>query len=423
MQQSLFQQSLERLECIHPKAIRENNLISFLKHPNRCLSISIPVYDENNQLHIFKGYRVHHNNLLGPGKGGIRFSDSVSLEEFKALSFWMTLKCALYDLPFGGSKGGVKINPKQQSAFMLERTCREYINGIYDFIGPDQDIPGPDMAVNQTMVGWMSDQINQLKRSQCPSAITGKPVEVGGILGRDSATGYGAVYVLKLLLDEFKKKSYKTVAIQGFGNAGRHVARLLYDQGFIVQSISDSKGGLYAKDGLDIPHLLKEYDTNVVEVYCDKNICELDGKNVIDNKNLLTSKVDILVLAATQNQIDKSNVKDIQAKVIVEVANGGIASEADKALQDSNLLVLPDILVNAGGVTVSFYEWVQNRTGLQWAEEKVFKALDSKIENVIDSVLSHKNKNQNDLRVASYLVAINKLNSTITALGKGNAIG
>lgn len=182
MKHSLFQQALERLKSIHPKATCENNLIDLLKHPERCLTVSIPVRDENNRLHIFEGYRIHHNNLLGPGKGGIRFSESVSLEEFKALSFWMTLKCALYDLPFGGSKGGVKINPKQVTPFVLEHVCRGFINGIYDFIGPDLDIPGPDIAVNQTMIGWMSDQINQLQRKQCPAGITGKPVAVGGIL-------------------------------------------------------------------------------------------------------------------------------------------------------------------------------------------------------------------------------------------------
>lgn len=230
------------------------------------------------------------------------------------------------------------------------------------------------------------------------------------------------MYVLKRLLEDLKKSSFKTVAIQGFGNAGRPVARLLHEQNFIVQSVCDSKGGLYAKDGLDIPHLLKEYENNVIEVYCNKNVCELDGKDIINNDDLLTREVDILVLAATQNQIHKKNIHNIKAKVLVEIANGGIASEADKALQESDILVLPDILVNSGGVTVSSYEWIQNRTGLQWSKEQVFTELDSKIDRVLQAVLSNKDKKHNDLRVASYLVAVKRLNSAIQALGQENIL-
>ncbi|WP_017325721.1 Glu/Leu/Phe/Val dehydrogenase [Synechococcus sp. PCC 7336] len=420
MENSLFSQASQQLAKPFQYVSLPEETLEMLKYPKASLTVSIPVRMDDGSLQVFQGYRVRYSTVRGPGKGGIRFHPNVTLDEVTSLAFWMTFKCAVVDLPFGGAKGGVTLNPKELSKFELERLSRGYIDAIADFIGPDVDIPAPDVYTNPTIMGWMMDQYSTICRHIVPGAITGKPLAMGGSLGRTEATARGAFNVISTLLPKFDRyPAYTTVAVQGFGNAGAILAELLFQAGYKVVAVSDSKGGIYAPQGLDIPSIRyqKEQSRRVQAVYCDGSVCSIVKHQQISNEQLLELDVDVLIPAALENQITEANAARIQAPFIFEVANGPVAPAADDILEERGIFVIPDILVNAGGVTVSYFEWVQNRAGQYWSEADVNGKLKQKMEGETETVYRLSKEKEISFRTAAYVHALNRLSEAIAARG------
>jgi glutamate dehydrogenase (NADP+) len=392
-----------------------------MEQPKEILEVAVPVRMDDGSLEIFKGFRVHYNDVLGPTKGGIRYHPDVSLDEVKSLAFWMTFKCAVVGIPFGGAKGGIIVDPKKLSKKELERLSRGYIRGIYDFIGPDLDIPAPDVYTNEMIMGWMTDEYSKIARKLTPAVITGKPVNLGGSLGRDDATARGAYYVINEYVKKLKLEPKKLkVAVQGFGNAGYHIVRLLKEDGYNIVALSDSKGGIFTKNGTLDPDSvlkLKEEQGKLEGVYCEGTVCNIVEHEKITNDELLELDVDILIPSAIENQITKENADKIKAKIVCEIANGPTTPEADTVLFKKGITVIPDILANAGGVTVSYFEWVQNKAGYYWTREDVAERLKEimvKAYKEVDSVTENK---KIDMRTAAYVVASNKIIKGIDAKG------
>jgi glutamate dehydrogenase (NADP+) len=422
MTNSLLTDASRRLDRALKYVTISEDAAERLKAPKASLKVSIPVRMDNGSLRVFEGYRVHFDDTRGPTKGGIRFHPQVSLDEVQSLAFWMTFKCAALNIPFGGAKGGVTLNPKELSKAELERLSRGYIDAIANFIGPDTDIPAPDVYTNPMIMGWMMDQYSIIRQQRSPAVITGKPVALGGSLGRSTATGTGAFYVLDAImaqLSDASKTAPKTVAVQGFGNAGAVVARHLFDAGYTIVAVSDSRGGIYTPKGLDIPSIQKfKADTRSVKaVYCDGSVCSLVEHDVITNEELLSLDVDILIPAALENQITAANADDIRARYIFEVANGPISADADDILEAKGITVFPDILVNAGGVTVSYFEWVQNRSGLYWSLEEVNQRLKQQMVTATNTIWEISQTRQTSVRTAAYIHALNSLGAAMDARG------
>jgi len=383
--------------------------IEILKAPESAHGFSIPVRMDDGSLRVFQGYRVKYNRLLGPAKGGIRFHPKVSLDEVSSLAFWMTFKCAVVDVPYGGGKGGVAVDTKQLSRLELERLSRGYINACAHLIGPDNDIPAPDMYTNETVMGWMIDQYNIITRIQQPAAITGKPLALGGTRGRTEATGRGGFHVLEALLERVQLKRESTrVAVQGFGNVARYFAALCHEAGYRVVAVSDSRGGLYRPDGLDIPALLQAEDWRSGAG---------EGSREVSNAELLACDADVLAPAAMEGQIHAGNAASIQARTVVELANGPVTPEADAFLAGRGTTVVPDILANAGGVTVSYFEWVQNRQGFYWPLELVRQRLEEIMMRSTREVVRRADKYACTLRTAAYVAALERLNAAVEARG------
>lgn len=420
MSETIFEDALTHLEQAKQYSHADAETIERLSHPQSALEFSIPVRMDNGSLKIFTGFRVRYNDSRGPTKGGIRFHPNVTMAEVKALAFWMTLKCALVGIPFGGGKGGVIVDPKQLSRLEVERLSRGFIEQAVDVIGPETDIPAPDVYTNAMIMGWMMDEYSKIVRSYSPAVITGKPISMGGSLGRDDATGRGAYYCIKEL-EKHRGWNPKdiTVAVQGFGNAGQHVAQLLHNDGYRIVAVSDSKGGIYSKDGFDVPSLIQsKQDTQKVQaVYCTGTVCEMVPAEHITNEELIELDVDILIPAALENVIREDNVDKIKSKIIVEVANGPITSTADKALAKKECLVIPDILANAGGVTVSYFEWVQNKNGYYWTLEDVHQKLHAIMSREFNCVYELMLEKKIPMRVAAYAHALNRLGDAIHAQG------
>ncbi|AFZ37229.1 Glutamate dehydrogenase (NAD(P)(+)) [Stanieria cyanosphaera PCC 7437] len=418
--QSLFADASQRLEKALKYVSISEDAIQRLRYPKTSLSVSIPIRMDDGSLRIFSGYRVRYDDTRGPGKGGVRYHPNVTLDEVQSLAFWMTFKCALLDLPFGGAKGGITVNPKELSKSELERLSRGYIDAIADFIGPDVDILAPDVYTNATIMGWMMDQYGIIKRQLSRGVVTGKPLTLGGSQGRDAATATGAYYVIQTVLPKFKKIPQKTtVAVQGFGNAGSILAELLDQAGYQVVAVSDSQGGIYAPQGLDIPSI-REYKTSrrgIKAVYCQDSVCNIVEHKIITNQELLALDVDVLIPAALENQITIDNAATVKAKFIFEVANGPISSAADEILTEKGIYVFPDILVNAGGVTVSYFEWVQNRNGWYWTLEEVNQRLQTKMEAETEKTWSLAQELNLDLRTAAYVHGLNRLGEALDAKG------
>jgi len=413
----------KRLEEALKHTTISDDTVEHLKNPKASLKVSIPVRMDNGDLKNFRGYRVIYNNTRGPAKGGIRYHPSVSIDEVELLAYLMTFKCAVLNLPFGGGKGGITVDPKSLSKFELERLSRGYINAMADFIGPDIDIPAPDVYTNQMIMGWMMDQYSIIHRKITPAVITGKPLSMGGSLGRDTATAMGAFFVVQTLMEEQKRtKDSLTVAIQGFGNAGSILAELLFRVGYKIVAVSDSKGAIYSKDGLDIPSVkqYKDETRDLKSVYCEGSVCNILEHETLNNEELLTLDVDILIPAALENQITEVNANSVKARHIFEVANGPIASGADEILEDNGIQVIPDILANAGGVTVSYFEWIQNRTGHYWTLEEVNRRLKQKMLKETKSVLKISQEKSISMRTAAYVHALNRLEEAVDARGTKN---
>ena len=417
---SLLSDASKRLEQALKHVNISSDAIARLQHPKTSLSVSIPVRMDDGSLQVFPGYRVRYDDTRGAGKGGVRYHPNVSLDEVLSLAFWMTFKCALLDLPFGGAKGGITVNPKELSKAELERLSRGYVDAIADAIGVDIDILAPDVYTNATIMGWMMDQYSIIQRKLCRGVVTGKPLALGGSKGRDTATAMGAFTVIQTMLPKFELiPQNTTVAVQGFGNAGSILASLLDQAGYKVVAVSDSKGGIYAPQGLDVASVKKHKDQSreMKAVYCQDTVCSIVEHKTITNQELLTLNVDVLIPAALENQITQDNAADIKAKYIFEVANGPINSDADKILAENDVYVFPDILVNAGGVTVSYFEWVQNRSGWYWTLEEVNQRLKEKMQIEAEQTWKIAQELGIDVRTAAYVHALNRLGEALDAKG------
>lgn len=383
--------------------------------PQRIIEVNIPVKMDDGVLRIFKGFRVQHNNTMGPYKGGIRYHQDVDMEEVKALAFWMTIKCSVMGLPLGGAKGGVVVDPKGLSKGELERLTRSYVRLIANDIGPTFDVPAPDVNTNPEIMTWIYDEYSKIVGKDSPGVVTGKPVDNHGSKGRNTATAQGGVFVLHELVKERGLQPGETrVVIQGFGNAGGIVAKLLAAEGYKIVGASDSQGGIICNYGID-PHSLLECKVEKKTVKeCGLHVTELHGISgascsKVSNEELLEQECDILVLAALENQVTVVNAAKIKAKFVLELANGPVDPAADEILQKSGVTVIPDILANAGGVTVSYFEMLQNADGESWEEEEVLEKLKEKMVKAFKEVQEMAEKYKCTLREAAYIKAISRI--------------
>ncbi|MFC0471091.1 Glu/Leu/Phe/Val dehydrogenase [Halalkalibacter kiskunsagensis] len=380
----------------------KSEVFELLKEPLRMLSVRIPVRMDNGNVKIFTGYRSQHNDSVGPTKGGVRFHPEVTEEEVKALSIWMTLKCGIVSIPYGGGKGGIICDPREMSFGELERLSRGYVRAISQIVGPTKDIPAPDVFTNSQVMAWMMDEYSRIREFDSPGFITGKPLVLGGSHGRETATARGVAICIE---EAAKRKDIELkkakVVIQGFGNAGSYLAKFLMESGAKVVGISDAYGALYDEDGLDINYLLDKRDSfgTVTNLF----------KNTITNQELLELPCDILVPAAISNQITAKNAHRIKAEIVVEAANGPTTMEATQILSQRNVLLIPDVLASSGGVIVSYFEWVQNNLGYYWSEEEVSTKLKTKLVEAFNNVIYTADLHKVDNRLAAYMVGSRKM--------------
>ena len=379
------------------------DLYAVLRVPSREIKVYIPVKMDSGHIEVFEGYRVQHNFARGPAKGGIRYAPDVTLDEVKALSAWMTWKCAVVNVPFGGAKGGIICDPRQMSLGELERMTRRYTSELIDFIGPDKDVPAPDMNTNEQTMAWIMDTYSMHARHTVTAVVTGKPVALGGSLGRREATGRGVQFVVDEAIKRFNLTPQETrVVVQGSGNVGGIGATLMYEQGYKIVAISEVGGGIYNPNGIDIPAALKYLqETKSFDGYPDVER--------VSNSDLLEIECDVLAPCATENQITSENADRIKCKILAEGANGPTTPKADKILHDKGIFVIPDILANAGGVTVSYFEWVQDRMGYFWREDEVNQRLQEKMVASFNELCHYADKHQVDTRTAAYMLAIDRV--------------
>jgi glutamate dehydrogenase (NAD(P)+) len=387
----------------------EPGIWKILTHPKRQIMVSCPIQMDDGQIEVFTGYRVQYNITLGPAKGGIRYHPNVSLDEVTALAAWMTWKCAVAHIPFGGGKGGVICDPTKMSKRELEALTRRYIAEIVDAIGPEKDVPAPDVNTNEQIMAWVMDTYSMHVGHTSTAVVTGKPLEIGGSLGRREATGRGVMIATRESARHagFELKGC-TVAVQGFGNVGSISAELLAREGAKIVAITDWKGGVYNAKGLDIPKLLEHVGKT-------KTVDGFSGGEALTNENLFKLDVDVLIPAALENQITMKNAPGIKAKVIIEGANGPTEPEANKHLHDRGVFIVPDILANSSGVTTSYFEWVQDRYGYFWTEKEVNERLEAKMCEAFNAVLQTSLKYKVDMRTAAYIVAIGRV-ATVTRM-------
>ncbi|AJO22761.1 Glu/Leu/Phe/Val dehydrogenase [Weizmannia coagulans] len=393
--QTIIHEALEKLG--YPEEVYE-----LLKEPVRMLTVKIPVRMDDGTVKIFTGYRAQHNDAVGPTKGGVRFHPDVTENEVKALSIWMTLKCGIVNLPYGGGKGGIICDPRKMSFRELENLSRGYVRAISQIVGPTKDIPAPDVFTNSQIMAWMMDEYSRIDEFNSPGFITGKPLVLGGSHGRESATAKGVTICIR---EAARKKGIDLkgarVVIQGFGNAGSFLAKFMHDAGAKVIGISDAYGALHDPEGLDIDYLLDRRDSfgTVTTLF----------KNTITNKELLELDCDILVPAAIENQITEENAHNIRAKIVVEAANGPTTLEATEILTNRGILLVPDVLASAGGVTVSYFEWVQNNQGYYWTEEEVEEKLEKVLVQSFNTVYNTSRSRRVNMRLAAYMIGVRRV--------------
>lgn len=407
--EDLFARSFARVRRAAEHAAIEPETLLRLSAPRRIVEVSLPVRMDDGKLRLFRGYRVQYDDSRGPFKGGIRFHPDVDLAEVKSLALWMALKCAVVDIPFGGGKGGVEVDPRELSTAEKERLSRAYVRAIADVIGVDRDVPAPDVYTNSRTMAWMADEYANVLREHAPGVITGKPVGRGGSVGRDDATGRGGYYVLKELEEQRGwKPAETTVAIQGFGNAGQHIAKLLHADGYKVVAVSDSRGGIHAPEGLDVPKVIEhKTDTGRLPEVGDK----------LDSGALLELDVDVLIPAALEDQLRGDNAGAVKASVVLELANGPTTGEADAILHDKGTLVVPDVLANAGGVTVSWFEWLQNRAGGYWELDEVHDKLRAIMQKQFRTLHARMTEQEQPMRAVAYAVALERIDRSLSATG------
>lgn len=401
-----------QLDAVADFMALDDDFRRFLRTPQRELIVHFPVEMDNGHMRIFTGFRVHHNMAKGPTKGGIRYHPDVTLDECRALAMWMSWKCALMNLPYGGAKGGVIVDPQELSLRELEKMTRRYTTEISPFIGPERDIPAPDVGTNAQVMAWIMDTYSMHRGHSIPAVVTGKPIAIGGSVGREYATGLGVTYVTRSLLKQRLGSTLddSTVAIQGFGNVGSWTARTMHERGARIVGISDRYGGIYNRKGIDLRQLVRHVaDTGTVTGF--------PSADAISNEELLELDVDVLVPAALEGQITKDNAGRVRAKVIAEGANGPTTPAADQILQDKGVTVIPDILCNAGGVVVSYFEWVQSLQSLFWDEGEVRRAMEKKLLDNLDAVIGVTMRRECDLRTAAYTIAIERIIEAVKLRG------
>jgi len=406
-----FDNALKQLAIAAETLKLDPGIHEILKHPKRVLQGAIPVRMDPGAIHVFTGYRVQYQDARGPYKGGIRYHPDVSLDEVKALAAWMTWKCAVLDIPYGGAKGGVICNPKEMSRGEKERLTRRYTSMIFDFIGPYRDVPAPDVYTDAQTMAWIMDTYSQLKGYLVPEVVTGKPVSTGGSEGRATATSRGVVMCLRESAKqlELPLKSARVV-IQGFGNAGSNAALFLQELGCKVIAVSDSRGAIYSAKGLDALRLNKHKDAT-------GSVAGFDGSERISSEDLFRLECEILIPAALENAITRHNARDIKAKLIAEAANGPTTTEADRILEENNVFVIPDILANAGGVTVSYLEWVQNLNRQHWTEDEVFAKLEMKMVKAFRDVYRTAQDLGASMRVGALTLGVGRVAEALQTLG------
>ncbi|HEU4389843.1 MAG TPA: Glu/Leu/Phe/Val dehydrogenase [Blastocatellia bacterium] len=398
-----FEAMMQRFDEAAARLNLDPNIYKILRWPNREITLYIPVLMDDGNYQVFTGYRVQHNFARGPAKGGIRFSPDVTLDEVRALASWMTWKCAVVNIPFGGAKGGIICNPAQMSPSELERLTRRYTAELLDLIGPERDVPAPDMNTNEQVMAWIMDTYSMHARHTVTAVVTGKPVEIGGSRGRRDATGRGLLIVCNQACKRFGLDIGSTrVAIQGAGNVGGTAARLMHEVGYKVIGLGDITGALYNPAGLDIPAVLEYLSENKTVEGCSSG-------ELIANDELLELQCDILLPAATENQITTHNANNLKCKILAEGANGPTTAEADDIVFEKGVFVIPDILANAGGVTVSYFEWVQNRTGFYWTEDEVNARLHQIMVSSFEDVVGFSERYKVNTRLASYMLAIDRV--------------
>ncbi len=406
-----FSNALSQLGQVQKLIKIDQNIFAQLQSPQRILEVSIPVRMDDGKVLVFTGYRSQFNDARGPFKGGIRFHQDVNVSEVKALSAWMTWKTAVVDIPLGGGKGGVIVDPKKLSQGELERLSRSYLQAIYKFVGPNLDVPAPDVYTDPKIMGWMMDEYEKISGLHQPGVITGKPLSIGGSQARGYSTAQGAFYVLKKAAEKVGLRKDATVAIEGFGNAGAHLAEILQKNGYRIVALSDSKGVIVNYMGLDVVQVKKHKEkTGSVVGYA--------GAEKTKNLQIVSQEADILVPSALENSITLDNVEKIKAKLIVEVANGPITPEADAVLAKKNILVVPDILANAGGVVVSYLEQVQNSYGYYWSEQKVLKKLEDIMTKSFTAVWKEKMHYSTTLRMGAYALSVKRVAQAMKDRGR-----
>jgi len=389
----------------------EPGVYDYLKTPVRQVIVSIPIAMDTGEVKVFEGYRVIHNDILGPSKGGIRYAPDVTLDEVKALAAWMTWKCAVLSIPFGGAKGGVRCDPSKLSQLVLEKITRRYTSNLIDIFGPDRDVPAPDMNTNEQTMAWIMDTYSMHMRRTESAVVTGKPLLLGGSLGRREATGRGCMIVTLSAMERLGMKPKDcTVVVQGFGNVGSVAAQLLREQGCRIIGISDISGAFFNKRGVDVEKALEWVRLN-------RTLAGFPGAERINSSELLELECDVLVPAATEDQITHQNAGKIKAKIICEGANGPTSANADPVLQEKGVLVIPDILANAGGVTVSYFEWAQDRAGYFWSLDRVNRRLERMMKDAFALVYETAERHKVSLRIGAYVVAIDKVARTLKLRG------
>ena len=397
-----FENAMAQLEKVAKIKNFGNEFFSRLRVPNRDIRISIPIKMDDGSLKIFEGYRVEYNNALGPYKGGIRYHPLTEINEVKALAFWMALKCAVAGIPMGGGKGGITVNPKNLSKGELERLSRGWVGRLSDILGPHKDVPAPDVNTTPEIIAWMSDEFEKITGDKTKATFTGKPIEKGGSEGRGQATGLGGFYVFDTLHTQLGLPNKCKITVQGFGNVGSNAAQIFTENGHTVVAISDSKGGIYNENGIDIVKLLEH----------KKNTGSLSGfpeSQNITNEKLLETECDLLVPAAFENVITEANANKIKARAILELANGPITPEADEILFKNGIPVIPDILANSGGVTVSYFEWDQNLKNEHWTEKEVFDKLRPMMEDASRKILEKSKEFKTHLRMGAFILALERI--------------
>jgi glutamate dehydrogenase (NAD(P)+) len=401
----------EQLKLAVEKLGLDPGIHGILKRPKRSLIVSVTIKMDSGEIGVFDGVRVQHWDVKGPFKGGIRYHPDLTMDDITALAMWMTWKCAITDLPYGGAKGGICCNPKEMSKDELERLTRRYVSLIFDYLGPHRDIPAPDVYTNEQTMAWVMDTYSQLKGYSVPESVTGKPVEVGGSEGRKGATALGIAFCIREAAKIVKlKMKNTTVAVQGYGNVGYNAASIMHSLGCKVIAVSDSTGGVYCPNGI-IPSSVYAHKQKTGSVTNHKSCIN------ITNEELLQIDCDILIPAALQNQITKDNADKVKAKIVAEGANGPTTPEADQVLNEKGTYLIPDILANSGGVTVSYFEWVQNLTREHWALKEVNEKLESKITKAFYDVHKLSGKEESDMRTAALMLGVGRVASAIATLG------